>query len=234
MPETNNQIILFTSDATYHQDKTAKVYVDGICTAEELFTKSSIWSDVRCSEQTRYGILSVTHNATKIRCRMVFGTGVPVRNTLVVQCLFDVQPVCEYLIGVDIKNPKTIILFVLGRQLVICIQLAMQDVQNPSLQRFKNGYAATQLVLFFFQKQKKLPSVKSLQEGCNARIKCGGENIIHIGCIRCQNSIDHCFLLSNGRKRRGVPEAKEYTDLQRSFPAHFGFILQILHRIQFR
>lgn len=27
---------------------------------------------------------------------MVFGTGVPVRNTKVIQCLFDLQPVCEY------------------------------------------------------------------------------------------------------------------------------------------
>lgn len=97
-------IILFIADATYHQDKTAKVYVDGICTAAELFKKSMVWSDVRCPEPTRYGILSVTHNATKLKCRMIFGTGVPVRNTLVVQCLFDVQPVCECYIDIDMSK----------------------------------------------------------------------------------------------------------------------------------
>lgn len=99
-------IILFIVDATYHQDKTAKVYVDGICTAEELFTKSSAWSDAQCSEQTRYGVLTVTHNATKLKCRMTFGTGVPVRNTLVIRCLFDAQPVCECDIDIHIKHQK--------------------------------------------------------------------------------------------------------------------------------
>lgn len=156
-----------------------KVYIDGISNAEELFAQSAIWSDVACSDQTRYGILSVTHVPTRTKCRMIFGTGVPVRNSEVVQCLFDAQPVCKLPLydirpKIDVNKSDSNIVIRLGRQLVICVQLAMIDTQSPSLRRFQNGYVITMLVLFLFQKQGKLPSVKSLQEASSARIKCGG------------------------------------------------------------
>lgn len=94
------KIIFSKPDDSFHQDKTGKVYIDGIVNAEELFAQSSNWSDPTCSEQTRYGILSVMHKATKIKCRMIFGTGVPVRNTKVIQCLFDAQPLCKCTVNV--------------------------------------------------------------------------------------------------------------------------------------
>lgn len=226
-------------DDSFHQDKAAKIFSDGITTAEQLFNKSAEWSEVKCSELTRYGILSVTHNATKIKCRMIFGTGVPVRNTKVVQSLFDAQPVCKcdtviLMCAASFRSRCYWIPFsFIGRQLVICIQSAMYELNNLSFQRFKNGYVASMLVLFYFQKQGKLPSVKSMQEGCTARMKCGGKCYSSTTAFDAQvfNCALHLRLFH--RKCRRIPKTDGRFDLQRSVSQHFDFILQVLFRIWF-
>lgn len=47
-------------------------------------------------ELTGYCILSAIHSSSKIQCHFIFGTGVSVRNSEVIKCLFDAQPVCMY------------------------------------------------------------------------------------------------------------------------------------------
>lgn len=61
-----------------------------------LAQNNNEWSNAECSEQTRYGILSVTHKATNQKCQFSFGTGVSVRNTDILNSLFDAQPVGMY------------------------------------------------------------------------------------------------------------------------------------------
>lgn len=63
--------------------------------AMQLLEKSADWTTVKCSEQTRYGILSGSHklNNEKIECRFAFGTGVTVRNSEIINILFAAQPV---------------------------------------------------------------------------------------------------------------------------------------------
>lgn len=63
-------------------------------TVQNLLKQSNgEWTDISCSEPTRYGILSATYTATKQQCNFLFGTGVVVRNTEVINSLFTAQPV---------------------------------------------------------------------------------------------------------------------------------------------
>lgn len=63
---------------------------------QKLMQKSEEWSNVECSEQSRYAILSAEHvfsNSEKKKCHFRFGTGVAVKNTEIVNSLFAAQPV---------------------------------------------------------------------------------------------------------------------------------------------
>lgn len=64
----------------------------------KLMLENANWSNVRCSEQTRYGILSADYTATQqpMHCNFSFGTGVSVRNTDVINSLFAAQPVGKF------------------------------------------------------------------------------------------------------------------------------------------
>lgn len=62
----------------------------------KLMQKSEEWSNIECSEQSRYAILSADHicsNTEKKKCHFTFGTGVTVKNTEIINSLFAAQPV---------------------------------------------------------------------------------------------------------------------------------------------
>lgn len=66
---------------------------------QKLIQANAFWSNVKCSEQTRYGILSAIYtssNSTQMNCNFSFGTGVAVVNTEVINSLFAAQPVGEF------------------------------------------------------------------------------------------------------------------------------------------
>lgn len=50
------------------------------------------WSNVK---QSQYGILSVTHNYTKLKCCLIFGRGECVSNNDLIKCYFNAQKVCK-------------------------------------------------------------------------------------------------------------------------------------------
>lgn len=80
---------------SFHNDKSGAIFVAGMNDAHKIMVDSNEWSNVKCSEQTRYGILSATHNATNIDCCFTFGTGVFVRNNDLVKSFLDVQKICK-------------------------------------------------------------------------------------------------------------------------------------------
>lgn len=53
------------------------------------------WADVKCSEQSRRGIVSAKYVKLGQRCHFRFGTGVVVRNSDVIKSLLNAQPVCK-------------------------------------------------------------------------------------------------------------------------------------------
>lgn len=62
----------------------------------KLMRDSEEWSNVECSEQSRYAILSAEHvipGSENRKCHFTFGTGVAVKNTEIIQSLFAAQPV---------------------------------------------------------------------------------------------------------------------------------------------
>lgn len=62
----------------------------------KLMQKSKEWSNVKCSDQSRYAILSADHislDSEKKTCHFTFGTGVAVKNTEIINCLFAAQPI---------------------------------------------------------------------------------------------------------------------------------------------
>lgn len=67
-------------------------------------------------------------------------------------------------------------LIILGRQLAICIRLAIKGTRddNDKWSTHFTGYVISLLVIFYFQVEKKLPSVLSLQNGAK-REQCGGK-----------------------------------------------------------
>lgn len=152
--------------------------VKAMTDVKRILGENNEWSDVKCSEQTRYGVLSATNTKNKLKCHFRFGTGVVVRNSEVIQCLFEAQPVCMCHIGIfnGISNNSSLIFLVSGRQMVICVRLLMQEMQSDEgnwLNKF-NGYIVTLMVIFYFQENKKLPSVCSLQAATTDREQCGG------------------------------------------------------------
>lgn len=86
-----------STDNSFHADKSGQTFVNGMNDTMKLLSINNEWSDAECSEQTRYGILSVTHKATNLKCNFTFGTGVGVRNTEVVNSLFEAQPVGNFI-----------------------------------------------------------------------------------------------------------------------------------------
>lgn len=69
--------------------------MENILTVRGLIEGKGEWSNVKLTEQSRYGILSAMHNSTKTNCNFIFGTGVFARNHDLVKCLFNVQQVCK-------------------------------------------------------------------------------------------------------------------------------------------
>lgn len=64
--------------------------------ALQLMKQSNDWSNVKCTEQSRYGMLLANHKWPNLKpneCRFMFGTGVAVRNTEVINSLFAAQSV---------------------------------------------------------------------------------------------------------------------------------------------
>lgn len=78
---------------TYTIDKSGPVFVAGMNDVQKILDKSGDWSDTKCSDQTRYAILSAVNKAKNLKCNFTFGTGVAVRNTDVINTLFAAQPV---------------------------------------------------------------------------------------------------------------------------------------------
>lgn len=72
----------------------------------KLMQQNSDWKDAKCSEQTRYGILSAIHVPTDMNCHFTFGTGVGVRNSDVVKCLFNTQPVGMFKFIINLISVK--------------------------------------------------------------------------------------------------------------------------------
>lgn len=93
---------------SYTKDKSGPIFSDAIALAVKLFKSSTEWSDVKCTEPSRYGTIYATHAATDIKCQIIFGTGVPVRNTQVIQCLFTKQPVCKFRVNWSQDTPQNI------------------------------------------------------------------------------------------------------------------------------
>lgn len=60
---------------------------------QKLLQKSEEWSNIECSEHSRYAILSADHNSEKKKCHFSFGTGVTVKNTEIINAFFAAQPV---------------------------------------------------------------------------------------------------------------------------------------------
>lgn len=83
-------------DKSFHADKSGPIFVHGMNDTLKLMQKSDEWSVINCSDQSRYGILTVDYTcsgAEPKKCRFTFGTGVGVKNTEIVQKIFDAQPV---------------------------------------------------------------------------------------------------------------------------------------------
>lgn len=58
--------------------------------------------------------------------------------------------------------------------MVICVRLALQEGSKGRWTAHFSGYVISLLVIFYFQIEKKLPSVVSLQADVKP-MKCGGE-----------------------------------------------------------
>ncbi|XP_055299892.1 uncharacterized protein LOC129567252 [Sitodiplosis mosellana] len=144
---------------SFNTDKSGQVFVNGMNDTLKFLSNSGEWSDAKCSEQTRYGILSATHTATSLKCNFSFGTGVGVRNTDVINSLFTAQPV--------------------ARQMVISVRLALQEGSNGDWAKLFGGYIVTLLVIFYLQIAGKLPSVLSLQSDSSLEPAKCGENLVH-------------------------------------------------------
>lgn len=68
--------------------------VNAMNDVQKILGENDEWSDVKCSEQTRFGVLSAINTKNKLKCHFRFGTGVVVRNSDVIKSLFEAQPVC--------------------------------------------------------------------------------------------------------------------------------------------
>lgn len=80
-------------DNSFHADKAGPVFIDGLDKTRELMEKGDDWSNVECSERSRYAILSAEHVGSKRKCNFTFGTGVAVKNTEIINSFFVAQPV---------------------------------------------------------------------------------------------------------------------------------------------
>lgn len=81
---------------SFHTDKAGQIFIDGMNKTRQLLEKSDEWTNVECSEQTRYAILSAEHigsDPERKKCHFTFGTGVAVKNTEIINTLFAAQPV---------------------------------------------------------------------------------------------------------------------------------------------
>ncbi|XP_031634243.1 uncharacterized protein LOC116347682 [Contarinia nasturtii] len=141
---------------SFNTDRRGQVFVAGMDETLKLLQESCDWFNAKCSEQSRYGILSATNSSTNWECNFRFGTGVAVRNSDIISTLFEAQPV--------------------ARQLVISVRLALQEGAIDDWAKHFTGYVVTLLVIFYLQIAKKLPSILSLQT--NQVMKCG-ENMVN-------------------------------------------------------
>lgn len=80
-------------DNSFHADKAGSVFIEGMNETRKLMQNSEIWTNIECSEQSRYAILSADHISEKKKCHLTFGTGVTVKNTEIINSLFAAQPV---------------------------------------------------------------------------------------------------------------------------------------------
>lgn len=88
---------------SFTTDKSGEVFVKGINDAMKLLQQKDNWSNVHCSEQSRYATLSASYHLSPqsvcspqmLPCKFTFGTGVGVRNTELIESLFAAQPVGE-------------------------------------------------------------------------------------------------------------------------------------------
>lgn len=78
---------------SFHIDRSGQIFINGMNEAMKLMQQSNYWTDIKCSEQTRYGILSAVYLPLDLKCHFTFGTGVGVRNTDIIKSLFAAQPV---------------------------------------------------------------------------------------------------------------------------------------------
>lgn len=93
-------MFIYLSVDSFHKDKSGGMFVNAMSNVQKILGESNEWSDVKCSEQNRYGVLSAFNKENKLKCHFRFGTGVAVRNSEVIKCLLDAQPVCMYFIGI--------------------------------------------------------------------------------------------------------------------------------------
>lgn len=82
------------------------MFLSAMTTVQKILGESNEWSDIKFSEHSRYGVLSAFNTINKLKCHFRFGTGVVVRNSEVIKCLFEAQPVCVYFNGIlhEISN----------------------------------------------------------------------------------------------------------------------------------
>lgn len=89
----NLYFLVTFADNSFHADKAGPIFIEGINETLKLMQKSDEWAGIKCSEQSRYGIISADHTSEKKKCHFRFGTGVAVKNTEIVNGLFAAQPV---------------------------------------------------------------------------------------------------------------------------------------------
>lgn len=70
-----------------------------------------------------------------------------------------------------------LILFVQGREVVICVRLLIRKMQfgNVDWMGHFTGYIISLLVVFYFQSRGELPAVRIMQNGARQN-NCGGGN----------------------------------------------------------
>lgn len=77
-------------------DKSNKKFSCYMTYLQSLMNASSQWSNVERVEQTQFGILSATHNTTKMNCRFVFGSGEFVGNNDMIESFLTEQTMCKW------------------------------------------------------------------------------------------------------------------------------------------
>lgn len=152
---TFDLFVLLFSDKTYENDfllnKECQKNARKNCLLV-LSGLSSDWTDFKLITfaDSPTQLLAAIHRTANIICNFSFDSSIPIHTAELINYFFELSPLC--------------------RELVIFIKTGQQQY-NFSF----GGYIITILVIVFMQHLKLLPSVYSLQQGCNKAIIRGCE-----------------------------------------------------------